>query len=86
MAFNYKKLRGRIIEVFGSQQKFAAAMGWSERTLSLKMNGMRSWKQKDICLAITLLGLDCTDIPAYFFAVGVQSIEPEMVTSAQEGA
>ena len=40
MAFDYSKLRGKIIELFGTQACFAAAMGWSERTLSLKMNGV----------------------------------------------
>ena len=39
MAFNYSKLRGRIIEKYGSQSDFAKAFGCSDRTLSLKMNG-----------------------------------------------
>lgn len=46
MAFNYRKLRGRIIEVYGSQTKFAKAIGFSDRTLSLKLSGKRSWKQE----------------------------------------
>ena len=50
-------------------------MGWSERTLSLKMNGIRSWKQPDICQAVKLLGLSDKDIPAYFFTIKVQNIE-----------
>ena len=44
MAFDYSKLRGKIVEIFNTQSCFAIAMGWSERTLSLKMNGIRSWK------------------------------------------
>lgn len=67
--FNYNKLRGKIVEVFGTQAQFADAMGWSERTLSLKMNGTRSWKQTDICKAIKLLSLRMEDIPVYFFAL-----------------
>lgn len=39
MAFNYNKLSGKIVEVFGTRYNFAKAMGWSERTLSLKMSG-----------------------------------------------
>ena len=39
MCFDYSKLRGRIIEKFGNQSKFAVAMGWSERTMSLKITG-----------------------------------------------
>lgn len=48
MAFNYDKLKGKIVEFFGSQYRFAEAMGWSERTLSLKLNGNVPWKQTDI--------------------------------------
>lgn len=37
MSFNYSKLRGRIIEKFGTQGCFSKALGVSERTLSLKL-------------------------------------------------
>lgn len=74
MAFNYNKLKGRIVEVFGSQIEFAKAMGWSGRTLSLKLNGKVSWKQSDIMKAISLLQLTEDDIQDYFFAIEVQSI------------
>lgn len=75
MAFDYRKLKGRIIEKFETQYGFAVAMGWSERTLSLKMNGLRPWKQPDICKAIVLLELSENDIPIYFFAPKVQNSE-----------
>ena len=74
MAFNYNKLRGRIVEIYGSQTEFAKAMDWSERTLSLKMNGKIPWKQTDIVTAVRLLGLSDSDIQEYFFTVEVQSI------------
>lgn len=32
--FQYSKLKGKIVEIFGSQKKFAEAMGLSERTIS----------------------------------------------------
>lgn len=75
MAFNYDKLSGRIVEIFGTRYRFAKEMGWSERTLSLKMQGDRAWKQTAICLAIKLLKLDESDIPAYFFTPKVQNNE-----------
>lgn len=65
--YDYSKLSGRIVEIFGTRYKFAEAMNWSERTLSLKMNGRRSWRQSDICKAIRLLKLTVEDIPDYFF-------------------
>lgn len=74
MAFNYNKLRGRIVEIYGSQTEFAKAMKWSERTLSLKMNGKIPWKQTDIVNAVRLLGLSESDIQEYFFATEVQNI------------
>lgn len=75
MAFDYSKLRGKIIEKFGSQMAFAKAMEMSERTLSLKLTGKRTWKQPEICLAIKLLELSEDDIREYFFTVKVQDIE-----------
>lgn len=72
MAFDYNKLRGRIVELFGNQGEFAKAMNWSERTLSLKMNGKVSWKQTDIVKAVELLKLSDNDIKPYFFTLKVQ--------------
>lgn len=74
MAFNYSKLRGRIIEKYGSQSDFAKAFGCSDRTLSLKMNGKRTWKQTEILSAIKLLELSEEDIQDYFFTLEVQNI------------
>ena len=75
MSFDYSKLKGRIIEKYGSQREFAKAMKWSERTLSLKIQGKRPWKQPDIRKAIELLELSDSDIPIYFFKPEVQNIE-----------
>ena len=74
MAFDYNKLRGRIVEIFNTQSNFASAMGWSERILSPKMNGMCSWKQIDICKAIQLLKLIIEDIPIVCTRVGHYSV------------
>ena len=74
MAFDYSKLRGRIVEKYGSQMEFAKAMNWSERTLSKKINGKIPWKQTDICIALKLLELSEDDIQEYFFTVKVQNI------------
>ena len=74
MPLNYNKLKGKIVEMFGNQQEFAKAMEWSERTLSLKINGKRPWKQTDIMKAVELLKLSDSDIQEYFFKLEVQSI------------
>ena len=57
MAFDYSKLRGKIVEKFGTQTEFSKAMNLSERTMSLKLNGGRAWKQDEICRAVGLLEL-----------------------------
>lgn len=67
ITFDYRKLKGRIVEIFGSQTVFAKEMRWSERTLSLKMNGKVFWKQPEIRRAVELLKLSEQDIPVYFF-------------------
>lgn len=74
LPFDYSKLKGRIIEKYGTQHNFSEAMKWSERTLSLKMNGLRAWTQKDICRAVELLDISEREIPEYFFKMKVQKI------------
>jgi len=72
MPYNYSKLRGRIVEKFQTQQKFARAIGMSERSLSLKLNGKRGWRQPEIEKACAALNLTESDISNYFFALEVQ--------------
>lgn len=68
MTFNYSKLRGRIREVFGTQDRFAEAMGRSDTSISQKLNNKSEWTQKEINRAVEVLGIDDVDISAYFFA------------------
>ncbi|WP_270441320.1 DUF739 family protein [Acidaminococcus provencensis] len=74
MRFSYKKLKGRIKEIFGTQEKFAAAMGMSQRTVSLKLNNAVAWSQPEILLASKLLRISVAEIPIYFFTVVTQEI------------
>lgn len=72
MSYDYSKLRGRIIEIFGDQKAFAAAMGMGESTLSLKMCNKNTWKQNEITRAMACLGLKDDEVHAYFFNLSVQ--------------
>lgn len=72
MAYDYSKLKGRIVECFGKQQAFAAAMGWSERTCSLKLSNQVFWKQPEITQATQLLKIRKEEIQQYFFTQNVQ--------------
>lgn len=64
----YSKLRGRIIEKFGSQKDFAMAMGMNVSTLSLKLNGKSEWTREEIEKACHLLDILLEDVHFYFFA------------------
>lgn len=72
MAYDYSKLNGRIVEVFGTRYAFASAMKLSERSICLKLSGKVPFKQPEITRACQLLGIADCDIPAYFFTLGVQ--------------
>ena len=67
MNYNYSKLKGRIIEKYGSQGSFAKAIGITQTTTSFKINGKASWNQDEIVKAIEVLGLSKDDIVEYFF-------------------
>ncbi len=72
MAYDFSKLLGKITEKFKTQTRFAQAMGWSERTNSIKLNGFVDWKQSDILRACEILEIGLEEIPTYFFTVNVQ--------------
>lgn len=65
--YKYKKLRGRIIEKFGTQEKFAKEIGISETALSKKMQCKTGISQTDICLWSKLLGITIDEYGMYFF-------------------
>lgn len=72
MIFDYSKLNGRIIEKCETQGKFADMMGLSERSVSLKLNNKREFKQNEISKALEILQLSNNDISEYFFKIKVQ--------------
>ena len=72
MKFDYSKLNGRITEIFNSKKKFAKAMKLSERSISLKLNNQRYWKNNEITTACNLLLIPDNQIRDYFFKPEVQ--------------
>ena len=75
MAFDYDKLRGRIIEKFRTQGNFSRVLGVSERTLSLKLNNKIFFSQDEIAKISELLNITLDEIQIYFFNKKVQWIE-----------
>lgn len=68
MKFDYKKLNGKIVEVFSTQYNFAKAMDMSEHSLSNKLNNKVGWKTSEIAKASMLLHLSQKEIGTYFFS------------------
>lgn len=71
---DYSKLRGRILEVYKTQEAFAKAMSEAGTKISLctlnkKLNGRTEWTTAEIHCACSLLGIEAADIPIYFFCV-----------------
>ncbi len=63
----YAKLRGRIVEKFGSQSAFAAAMGWREALLSAKLNGKSKWEFTEVMKVCEMLEIPLDEAHLYFF-------------------
>ena len=65
--FDYSKLTGRIREKFGTQKKFAEAIGKNPVTVSLKLTNKRYFDQQDIVQAVGALEISPEDVTSYFF-------------------
>ena len=68
MPYDYRKLRGRIKEKFGTQAEFSRSIGLSEVSVSNKLNNVVDWGQDEMENAITALEIPYSDIHAYFFS------------------
>jgi plasmid maintenance system antidote protein VapI len=70
--FDYGKLRGRIVEKFGSQKQFSQAMHITEASLSMKLTGSTYFTQVEILRVAKLLGIEPKEISLYFFTPAVK--------------
>ena len=67
MPYKYRKLRGRIVEKYGSQEKFSEVLGLSKNSLSLKLKGKTGFSQADMIKWSQLLDIDISEYGEYFF-------------------
>jgi len=67
MTFDYSRISRRIKEKCGTRAAFAKEMGLTEKTVSLKFNSKREWKQGEMLLACEVLKFGKDEIPTYFF-------------------
>lgn len=75
MKFNYNKLRGRIVEKFGTIGKLAENVDISFESISKKLNNKVAFAQQEIMVLCKLLDIPIEDIGIYFFTLEVQMSE-----------
>lgn len=71
MGFNFNKLRGKIVEKYGSQTAFVREFGVSENTFSQKMNNKVRFSADDILKITKMLDIPGDEIGEYFFTTKV---------------
>ena len=72
LEFDYSVLKGKIVEVFGSQKAFAEALNISERSLSLKLNNKVYFSQDEMLKSAELLCGNHSNVKSLFFTVTVR--------------
>lgn len=65
--YNYNKLTGRIVEMYGSRKRFSEAINVSESKVSLVLNGKRFIRTDEVDKWVSALNISAVDIPKYFF-------------------
>lgn len=75
VVFDYSKLKGRIKEVYDTQENFIKALGIGRSTLSQRLNNQSQFSQKEILKTCELLSIDKSKINDYFFTIKVQKGE-----------
>lgn len=67
MELTHAKLRGRIIEKYGSYRAFAKAIGASEQTVNTKLQGKSGFSEDNIIKWSNALGIVQEEVGAFYF-------------------
>lgn len=65
--FDRSKLRGRIVEIYGTNKAFAARIGKTEQSVCAKLAGRSSFKQEDIIEWSDALEIQNFEIVPFYF-------------------
>lgn len=65
--FSYRRLKGRIVERFGTQGAFAKAMGMTPQAISSRLLGKTNFSQGEVWYASILLELTKEEVGNFFF-------------------
>lgn len=68
LEFEYRKLRGRIVEKYGTINAFSEQLGISNIQVSKKINGKAGFSQKDVVKWCGLLDIALKDVGQFFYA------------------
>lgn len=66
---SYNKLRGKIVEEYGSQKQFSTQINLSEQSITAKLNGRSDFSQDDIIKWSNALHIKKEEIGTYFFNI-----------------
>ena len=67
----YRKLRGRIVEKYGTLDSFYEKLNISSVQASKKINGRAGFSQADVVEWSGLLDIDLKDVGPFFYATNV---------------
>ncbi len=70
--FDFNELRGRIRARYGTEGRFAEAMGLAASQLSDRLNGKVAFRMEEIPQACDLLGIPGDQVNRYFFTPKVR--------------
>jgi len=70
--YNYDKLKGRIKEIFGTQEEYAESIGLSATSVNYKLNNKVYYTQNEIYNSIKVLKIPNSEIQEYFFTQKVE--------------
>lgn len=79
MKFNYNKLKGKIKEVYDTQENFTRELGLSRTSLNQRLNNHLEFSQSEILKSCKLLNINIKNINEYFFKINVQKNELDKV-------
>lgn len=71
---DYSKLRGRIREVYRTEEIFSSVLGITKETLSRKLNNKAGFKSGEILDILKLLKIPKNEVNDYFFTFKNENI------------
>lgn len=73
--FDYGKLKGKYIEVLGSQEAYAKAIDIDRTSLNKRLTNQLPFKSSEILASVNVLNIEKKDIPEYFFTLKVEKTQ-----------